>query len=107
MATRELRNLFWYMFVATRGGPTRARLVRLLIDEPANAKRLAEKMGMDYTTIRHHLSLLVKNGFLGSQGDKYNVVYFPSDLLESNCDLFDEIWKKINSQERGSNEEGQ
>ena len=95
MFRRELRNLFWYVFVATRGGATRTRLMIQLIKSPSNAMRLAEALGLDYTTIRHHLEVLQRNGLVESQGDKYNITYFPSLLIEHNMDLFEEICEKI------------
>ena len=45
--------------MASRGGPTRVTLVKELIKEPTNANRLAEKLNLDYTTVRHHLEVLI------------------------------------------------
>jgi len=98
---RAIRNLFWYVFMASRGGPTRVNLVKELIKEPSNANKLAEKLNLDYTTVRHHLEVLISNGLLTTKGEKYNVVYFPSEILEDNLDLFEEVCAKLDSWERG------
>ena len=77
-------------------------LVRELLKNPSNANKLAEKTGLDYTTVRHHLEILVSNGLLTMQGEKYNVVYFPSEVLEDHLDIFEDICKKLDSKrERG------
>ncbi len=56
-----LRSLLWYLLAGTRGGPNRVRLLERLYDRPYNAHQLAEALGMDYRTVRHHLRLLEKN----------------------------------------------
>ena len=89
--------------MASRGGPTRVTLVKELIKEPTNANKLAEKLNLDYTTVRHHLEVLINNGLLTTKGEKYNVVYFPSDILEDNLDLFEEICVKLDSVEKRIN----
>ncbi|MDJ0270653.1 MAG: winged helix-turn-helix domain-containing protein [Aigarchaeota archaeon] len=91
MAERALRNLFWYLLIASRGGSTRARLVRELMKEPANINQLAERLGMDYKTIKHHIEILAAHGLITAEGLRYNVVYFPSQILEDNKDIFDEV----------------
>jgi DNA-binding transcriptional ArsR family regulator len=52
-------------------------------------------MGMDYKTIRHHLDVLVKNGVITMEGDKYGIMYFISKTMEANLDEFNQIWEKI------------
>jgi len=88
--------------MASRGGPTRAMLVRELLKNPTNANKLAEKTGLDYTTVRHHLEILVSNRLLTMRGEKYNVVYFPSEVLEHHLEIFEDICRRIASmRERG------
>ena len=72
-------------------------IVKEVIREPSNANRLAERLKLDYTTVRHHLEVLVNNGILVTQGERYNVVYFPSEVLEDNIDIFNEISAKLDS----------
>ncbi len=54
-------------------------------------------MGMDYKTIKHHIEILAAHGLITAEGLKYNVVYFPSQILEDNKDIFDEVCAKIGS----------
>ena len=93
-----MKKLLWYLIAGTRGGQTRAVILRRLIDRPYNANQLAESMNMDYKTIRHHLDVLVKNGIVTIEGDKYGAMYFISKAMEVNLDEFYQIWEKIDKQ---------
>ncbi len=59
------------------------RLVRALREEPRNAQRLSEALGLDYTTVRHHLKVLQRNHLLDARGDRYGQVYFVGPSLEA------------------------
>ncbi len=59
------------------------RLVRALRAEPRNAQQLALALGMDYTTVRHHLRVLQQNHLIETTGDRYGQVYFLAPTLES------------------------
>jgi DNA-binding transcriptional ArsR family regulator len=66
-----------------------------LKDQPLNANQLAQKLGMDYKTIRHHLRVLVKNHLVIGAGEGYGAMYFISPELEQNYDEFLKLWDKI------------
>ena len=96
--TRPLKHLLGWLIAGTRGGPTRARIITTLKENPQNANQLATLLGLDYRTIRHHLNVLQKNKIITSVGEGYGMVYFLSQTLEENYSLFEEIlkglWKK-------------
>ncbi|MGQ9514495.1 MAG: ArsR/SmtB family transcription factor [Thermoproteota archaeon] len=98
-----IQRLLWWLLVGTRGGPTRAKIIHSLEKNPQNANQLAQTLGLDYKTIRHHLQILVDNRFLVTVGEGYAKVYFPSPVLESCRETFMEIWKKIESSNQISN----
>ena len=75
-------------------------ILKNLIDRPYNANQLAEFMNMDYKTIRHHLEVLVKNGVITMEGDKYGAMYFISNVMEVNLDEFNQIWEKIDKENK-------
>lgn len=95
---RQLRYLLGWLIAGTRGGPTRARIIETLKENPQNANQLATLLGMDYRTIRHHLNVLQKNKIITAVGEGYGMVYFLSQTLEDNYVVFEEIrkglWKK-------------
>ena len=87
-----LRQLLWYLIGGTRGGANRARILESIRDRPRNGHQLAETLGLDYRTVRHHLNLLVKNGLLTRPaGDAYAAPYFLSMYLEENWAAFEEV----------------
>ena len=96
--TRPLKYLLGWLIAGTRGGPTRARIIATLKENPQNANQLATLLGMDYRTIRHHLNVLQKNKIITSVGEGYGMTYFLSQTMEENYVVFEEIvkglWKK-------------
>ena len=75
-------------------------ILKSLIERPYNANQLAESMNMDYKTIRHHLEVLVKNGVITQEGDKYGAMYFISKVMEVNLNEFNQIWEKIDKEKK-------
>jgi len=96
-----MRRLLNYLILATRGGFTRARIIDTLKTQPQNAHQLAGKLGYDYTTIRHHLDVLIENSLLTATGGKYGQMYSLTPELESNYDTFLVLWNK-RKESRGS-----
>jgi DNA-binding transcriptional ArsR family regulator len=97
-----LRRLLWFLIAGTRGGPNRARIIEALRARPSNAHQLAEGLGLDYRTIRHHLDLLERNGLLTRPaGNAYASPYFLSEYLEGNYPIFEEIRKTMPKPEEG------
>ena len=92
---RPLKHLLGWLIAGTRGGMTRARIIKAIREAPQNANQLAHLLGMDYKTIRHHLAVLEKNRIITSVGDKYGATYFLSQPMEDNYALFEEILNKI------------
>ena len=90
----RLKRILLYLISATRGGPVRARIISLLKEEPMNANQLAQRLGHDYSTIKHHLDILIENKLLEPVG-KYGQLYFLSSNLRDNYDEFLEILDKI------------
>lgn len=84
------------MIAGTRGGKTRGKILNALIDRPCNANQLSEILDFDYKTVKHHLEVLKKNKLIVTEGDKYGVIYFPSQMLEDNQDEFNKIFDVIN-----------
>lgn len=57
---------------------------------------MAETLSLDYKAVQHHVNVLEKNNLISHIGEKYGIMYFVSNYLESNMDTFREIIMKIN-----------
>jgi DNA-binding transcriptional ArsR family regulator len=92
---RSLKYLLGWLIAGTRGGATRAKIIKILKETPQNANQLATQLGMDYRTIRHHLKVLEKNKIITTVGEGYGVTYFLSPVMEENYAVFEEILKRM------------
>ena len=90
-----MEGVLWYLLASSRGGPTRARILRALADRPRNANQLATELDLDYTTVRHHLDVLMDNNVLRRSGDQYAAVYLFTDQVRSNWDVVEEILRAV------------
>ncbi len=97
---RAEKRLLWWILIGSTGGFNRSRILQELTKTPRNANELANLLKLDYKTTRHHLDILEKNRLITATGDKYGIMYFPSDLLEENMHLFKEICCKISKNEK-------
>ncbi|MDI9619392.1 MAG: winged helix-turn-helix domain-containing protein [Candidatus Nezhaarchaeota archaeon] len=92
---RYFKYLVGWLIVGTKGGLTRARIIQALKNGPKNANQLANALGLDYKTVRHHLEVLVKNGMVLAVGEGYGTTYFLSETMEKNYPLFEEVLGRI------------
>ncbi len=91
----SFKHLLHWLIAGTRGGINRARIIKAIREEPRNANQLSGFLGLDYRTIRHHLEVLEKNRLVTSMGETYGTMYFLSNELEENYEVFEEIWNEI------------
>lgn len=96
MSDPAARRLLWYLFAGSKGGENRIKIINLLQDTPLNINRMAEVLNLDYKAVQHHVDVLQKNNLVSRMGEKYGIMYFVSNYLESNMDSFKEIVNKIN-----------
>jgi DNA-binding transcriptional ArsR family regulator len=93
-----LKYLLGWLIAGTRGGLTRAEIIKALREIPQNANQLTNLLKKDYRTVRYHIEILQKNRIITSIGDGYGTTYFLSPEMEENYALFEEIlnriWKK-------------
>ena len=90
-----MKQLLYYLVIGTRGGETRAKIINSIIKKPMNANQLALELNLDYKTVQHHLKILIDNKILKILNEGYGAVYFLSDYLEQNINLFKEIWDRF------------
>ncbi|MDE1725643.1 MAG: winged helix-turn-helix transcriptional regulator [Thaumarchaeota archaeon] len=89
------KRLLWFVFMGSKGGPNRMRIISVIRERPLNANQLAKELGLDYKAIQHHIGVLEKNNLITRVGEKYGATYFISTFLEVNLVAFDEIVTKL------------
>ena len=92
---KTIKQLLWWLIAGSDGGLNRARIIHALNEKPCNANKLAERLNLDYKTIRYHLDILEDNDLITTMGKKYGKVYLISSLLEKDYHVFQEIWEGI------------
>jgi DNA-binding transcriptional ArsR family regulator len=91
----SVERVLWWLFGSSIGAATRARILLAIREQPRNTQQLAEALGLDYTTVRHHLRVLGRNGLVATAGDRYGQVYFLSASMESHWDAFERITENV------------
>jgi predicted transcriptional regulator len=89
------RRLLWFIFLGSRGGLNRKRIISKIRERPLNTNQLSKELGLDYKAIQHHIRVLEKNNLITRVGEKYGSTYFISTFLEANLEAFDEIVAKL------------
>lgn len=84
------------MIAGSTGGPNRARIIMELHERPFNAHQIAEKLNLNYKTVRHHLKVLEENKVIISSGNhKYGELYFLTENMTKNYEIFQDIWEEL------------
>jgi len=91
----DSKRLLWFVFVGSRGGLNRLRIISILKKTPLNTNQLAKELGLDYKAIQHHIKVLEKNNMITKVGEKYSIMYFISTFLEANMETLEEIEGKL------------
>lgn len=94
-------RLLWWLFAGSVGAQSRTLILFALREHPLNAQQLAEQLKLDYTTVRHHLSVLEKNRILITEGERYGKVYFVTEVMESHWASLESILEKTRLSRRG------
>ncbi len=91
----QIKIVFWLLFVGSRGGTNRIRIMSVLRKRPRNRNQLATELGMDYKNIQYHLKVLEGNNLVKKIGNAYGVPYCVSAFFENNEIVFDEIVDRL------------
>ncbi len=96
----QIKIVFWLLFVGSRGGTNRIRIMSVLRNRPRNRNQLATELGVDYKNIQHHIKVLEGNNLVKKIGNPYGVTYCVSALFENNEIVFDEIVDRLKNLNR-------
>lgn len=86
-----MNGVLWYVLTGTSGGHNRLRVLRVLRDRPRNANQLAKRLDLDYTTVRHHLSVLEEHDLITKTGGGYGVIYQVSSTVRDRWETIEQI----------------
>ena len=84
--SNKQQKLLCHLIQGTRGGKTRALILKHLFNKSYNTNQLATALNMDYKTIRHHLAVLIKNGIIGKVNEMSSESYFILNNIDMNFD---------------------
>lgn len=90
-----IKNVLYWLIANSLGGYNRGRIIKQLFKKPQNANELSNNLKLEYKTVRYHLKVLEENKLITSVGGGYGKTYFPSEEIEENKTVFDEIWEGI------------
>ena len=90
------RRVLMYLLVGTKGGANRLQMLKLIREEPMNANKIRERLGLDYKTVQHHLKILKENNVVVTNASgSYGAMYFLTPYLEKNFSALQEIWDRF------------
>ena len=90
------KRVLMYLLVGSKGGPNRLQMIKLLKEEPMNANKMGERLGLDYKTVQHHLKILKENNVVVTNAaGSYGAMYFLTPYIEKNLHAVEEIWARF------------
>lgn len=90
-----MEKALWYLLAGTRGGESRARIIRALGERPRNANQLSKALDFEYNTVRYHLDQLLDHDVVERGEEGYGTMYFLTDRFENHREQFEEILTKM------------
>ena len=92
---KYIEKMLWWLIAGKRGGINRARIIKKLHTRPFSASQLSKELDLNYKTVKYHIKILEENKVIKSTGDSYSKLYFLTEEVEKNYDIFQDIWNKI------------
>ncbi|MGM0405647.1 MAG: PAS domain S-box protein [Thermoplasmatota archaeon] len=90
-----LKQKLSYLLLGLQGGANRIKIIELLKERPYNINQLANKLDVNYRTVKHHIGVLTDNDIVEtSDFVSSGEVYFLNSNLENNIELFEDLKQK-------------
>ena len=64
LSEERCTELLQFLLFGARGGPNRGRILLLLLERPQNAHEIAKRLGLNYGTVKTHLTTLMGAGLV-------------------------------------------
>jgi DNA-binding transcriptional ArsR family regulator len=87
-------RILWWLFAGSAGAKTRAEVLKAIREKPRNAQQLSSALKIDYSTVRHHLRVMLQNHIVITEGTSYGRLYFLSDLMEAHWESLEGILER-------------
>jgi predicted transcriptional regulator len=97
-------EILWIL-VGSKGGQTRARILRVLSEKPMNAHQLSETLELNYHTVTYNVDVLIKNRLVVVEGPRYGQLYHPSKIFTSNINAFRKIIQEAGAAKENNKED--
>ncbi len=90
----DLKKTLAFLLLGQTGGKNRYRIIELLKERPYNINQISNELDLNYRTVKHHIEVMMENGLLKTSGaGDYGGVYFLSQRLENNLEVYEEVVK--------------
>jgi Bacterial regulatory protein, arsR family. len=91
----DYEKIWFWVFIGSRGGPTRIKIMKEILNCPMNMHQIAKKLNLDYKTVEHHIRILIENGLVvNPKAEKYGSLIFPSSIAMIKKKYLEELFSK-------------
>jgi DNA-binding transcriptional ArsR family regulator len=98
---RSLEYSLGWLIAGTKGGPTRAKIIKALKQASLNTNQIAIALKISYKTAEKNLEVLEKNKIVTTIADKGGITtYFLSQTMQDNYAIFEKLSKNVVKKQR-------